>query len=84
MKLSRVVKNAKPCSYKVVLSGELVEAVNHYRNYYENKFLEKITAENLMQEIIAYFIASDRDFKRWQRQESDKHSSNSLSISTRE
>ena len=80
MKLQRIVKNSKPCSYKIVLNGELASLINCYRDYYENKFLEEITAENLMQEIIAYFIANDRDFKRWQRQGNDKKSTNTLSV----
>ena len=56
--------------YKITLRGEAIACVERYCQYYAHLYSESIQPEILIPEIIAHFIASDREFRRWQQKSS--------------
>ena len=53
--------------YKITLRGETIASVERYCQYYAHLYSESIRRKMLIPEIIAHFIASDREFRRWQQ-----------------
>ena len=56
--------------YKITLRGETIACVERYCQYYAHLYSESIKPESLIPEIITHFIASDREFRRWQQKSS--------------
>jgi hypothetical protein len=59
--------SAIPRTEKIKLNSDLVELLDHYLKFYENKLGSSITTEQAIVEMITAFINSDRPFMRWFR-----------------
>jgi hypothetical protein len=71
MKLKKKLCLKKQRVEKIVLPGETAQWLDHYANYYEDMYQEKIVIHDLIIEVINAFIKSDRDFQRWFKESED-------------
>ena len=67
MKLRPIVQDLPPVPVRLKLPGELHAALARYAEYYRHEHGAGIEVPALMVEMVRTFLATDRDFRGWQR-----------------
>lgn len=67
MKLGPIVKPLPPVPVRVKLPGDLHVTLGRYAEYYRQAHGTPIEVPDLMVEMIRTFLATDREFRAWQR-----------------
>ena len=67
MKLRPIVQDLPPVPLRLKLPGELHAALARYAEYYRHEHGAPIEVPALMVEMLRTFLATDRDFRGWQR-----------------
>ncbi len=65
LKAKNVVKPTK--TIKVILPGEISLLIEHYQLYYQSVYQQEIPLPDLLADMAAAFLKSDREFLRWRR-----------------
>lgn len=68
MRLKKKEKASQRRIEKIVLSGKTLLCLDNYARYYEETYKEKIKSSDLMVEMLAAFMQSDRDFLKWSKE----------------
>ena len=67
MRLRPIVKGLPPVPVRLKLPGELHAALARYAEYYRHEHGTAIEVPDLVVEMVRTFLATDRDFRAWQR-----------------
>jgi len=67
MKLRPIVKDLPPVPLRLKLPGDLHAALGRYVEYYQHEHGAAIALPDLLVEMVRTFVATDRDFRAWQR-----------------
>ena len=67
MKLRPIAKELLPVPVRLKLPGDLHAALGRYAEYYQQEHGAEIAVPDLMVEMVRAFLATDRDFRAWQR-----------------
>ncbi len=67
MKLRPIVKESPPVPVRLKLPGDLHAVLTHYAEFYRHEHGAGIALPALVVEMVRTFLASDRDFRGWQR-----------------
>ncbi len=67
MKLRPLVQALPPVPVRLTLPGDLHTALIRYAEYYQHEHGAGIAVPDLMVEMVRAFLATDRDFRGWQR-----------------
>ena len=67
MKLRPIVKELPPVPVRLKLPGDLHAALTRYAEYYRHEHGAAIDLPDLLTEMVRTFVATDRDFRAWQR-----------------
>ena len=71
MKLKPPEPKLPPRPLRLSVPGKLMAMLEEYARYYEAAHGQAIPADHLVLEILATFVASDVDFTRWRRAETN-------------
>ena len=66
MKFRPIVKPLPPVPLRLALPGDLHAALGRYAEFYQHEHGAGIAVPALVVEMVRTFLASDRDFRRWQ------------------
>ena len=67
MKLRPIVKDLPPVPLRLKIPGDLHAALSRYAEYYQHEHGAAIELPDLLVEMVRTFVATDRDFRAWQR-----------------
>ena len=67
MKLRPIAKELPPVPVRLKLPGEVHAALSRYAEYYQHQHGAGIDVPDLLVEMVRTFLATDRDFRVWQR-----------------
>ena len=71
MKLKPPEPKLPPRQLRLSVPGKLMATLEEYARYYEAAHGQAIPAHQLVLEMLATFLASDVDFARWRRAQTD-------------
>ena len=69
MKLKLREKESPPVQLRLVVPAGLKEMLDQYVAFVQEDSLREVEARQIAVEILAQFMESDRQFKRWQRRD---------------
>jgi hypothetical protein len=67
MKLKLKQKELPPVQLRLVVPAALKEKLDHYLGFVHERSGREVDAREMAVEMLAQFIVSDREFRRWQR-----------------
>lgn len=68
MKLKRRRPEEPPVEIRATVPAEVATALRSYCRYYETTYDERIDVPAVVVEILAQFLRTERQFRRWRRQ----------------